>query len=842
MELSKILDATPEPSITPLQHSLSGLGNTSNYNNPEDDYCLPTPMADFQKELTDHIVSLHYSDILKYYETNNKDDLLLIDSLQKLYLNIQIISSHPYLLIDHFMPKSLLAKDIPLKLIQTSGKFKVLKNILDIYSGVHDFRALLKSEIHNQIKVETKDNKGYSSTAHATNSHHHHHHHHHHHEGNQSSKKVNQAIFNNVKKRFAEEVSIPSNKNILIIAREGKTLDLIESIVLGLKLKYVKHSGSYIKNSSSSKDQTADLLNSSKVNIKKKLATYTVNLNSNLRNYTNFANFNLAPLYNVQVHLISSQDLASHDGSSQKLTGFLEQHPSFKFDLILPFDLSADLRLPVAQQIRTANYHSSGKKAPIVRLVPIYTVEHIALNFNYNNGDEINENFRNTISAVVVERGKVGMVDSNLKTIYVNGLNYLKNWFLYNNSGDSDSDVQSDVYWPLPPIAPIPKYTPQDVEKSLLTEVKYAQEDDYSDLEEDTELKKKETENDKLEFDDFDRFKQLYLKTPNDYFYDAKRLTNHYLLNPIEIKNRSTIIGIEAESINFKDTSDKLMTSATDNSDDNASNYYDYLTKELILTHFEIYEINLKYLQFNRIGSDMENAKHLNEKHRADFENSLKELEKFLLEDQSLRDKHDKLVARKNLILKVMSQNKLAKLQEYLDEQLVTKSGDCDGEAKLAQNIAPEKLEQYKQWEKNQLKILDLISKKNQAKKTVSLRRNELEYLKIELDKFTKIYEENAVSIKTKTELLENSLSKELDEFVEKYNSIGRGSDAGAGGAGGAGAAAGDDAEGKHSTNKRRKMNEIISEVDGLMLNIKQEINVNEDIGFNKNRNRYRRK
>lgn len=287
MDLSKILDVTPEPAIK-LQESLIGVTDSTNYNNEEDDYCLPTPMADFQKELTDDIVSLHYSDILKYFETNNRDDLLLIDSLQKLYLNIQLISSHPYLLIDHFMPKSLAAKDIPMKLIQTSGKFKMLKNVLDIYSGVLDFRKLLKSELHNHAKFG-KQGKLSSKASNSTET---------------SNKKINQIIVSNVKKRFINEITVPSNKNILLISREGRTLDLIESLMLGLKMPYVKYSGSNIKNNNKDKVTTAQ-----DIDIKKKLGSYLINLNSHLKNYLNNNNFNLFPLYNVTVHLLSSKDL-----------------------------------------------------------------------------------------------------------------------------------------------------------------------------------------------------------------------------------------------------------------------------------------------------------------------------------------------------------------------------------------------------------------------------------------------------------------------------------------------------------------------------------------------------
>lgn len=91
------------------------------------------------------------------------------------------------------------------------------------------------------------------------------------------------------------------------------------------------------------------------------------------------------------------------------------------------------------------------------------------------------------------------------------------------------------------------------------------------------------------------------------------------MLNPIQIKNRSNIIGIEAESIHFTENDSKT----------GESSYFDYLTRELILTHFEIYELNLKYLSYNKIDADLKISESLNKVHREDFEVSLDELEKF---------------------------------------------------------------------------------------------------------------------------------------------------------------------------------------------------------------------
>lgn len=122
MDLLSILDGTPEPPIVDLH--LDKINNSGEYN-------LPTPMFEFQKELTDQIVSLHYSDILKYCETNDTTDLI-VKSLEICVDNCMLVATHPYLLIQHYMPKNLSLRDIPAKLAETSGKFNVLRDLINV--------------------------------------------------------------------------------------------------------------------------------------------------------------------------------------------------------------------------------------------------------------------------------------------------------------------------------------------------------------------------------------------------------------------------------------------------------------------------------------------------------------------------------------------------------------------------------------------------------------------------------------------------------------------------------------------------------------------------------------
>lgn len=731
MDLSKLLASTPVPPL------LAPLPPASQSSNPSQEYSLPTPMADFQKELSDSIVSLHYSDILKYFETD-EDDSLLTDSLSKLFLNIQLISVHPYLLIDHFMPKSLLAKDIPLKLTQTSGKFRALKAVLDVLLGVQIFRQTLRLRLKDALPDSTK--------------------------------KTNQTLVAAAKRSFAQETVPPPHKNVLIVARSGRTLDLIELLLLGMKTTYIRHSGSYVKAGNRDRD-VSSLISSNPPDLKRKMPSYTVSLSSP-KSLLAPSSFGLSPIFGLTVHMVAPDDL-------ELLDRVLEHHRGLFFDLVIPFDLTADNE--TLSDLRTRNRsRGNGVAAPLLRLVPVYTVEHIAQRFAYKTSDGHNEAFRNTISAVVVERGKVGQLDPSLRSVYANNLEFLAPWLLQEPGKDEL------VPWPLAPIAPIPIYAPQDVERSLLTEVKYVPEDDYSDFEEDD----KKRVNDKLEFEDFEQFKKEYLKTPNDRFYETKRLNSRYMANPIQLRNKSNIIGIEAESICVAGENSK------------GDGYYDHLMKELILTHFEVYELNLKYLQYGTVSADATVSKALNTQHLLDFESSLTELDRFLTEDLELRDKYAKLCKRKQQVEAILNENRVEKLEKALSER----------KAKAIDDV------HYKSWEEKQLKIIQLVENKHRSKRKLEVRENERGYLKEELEKLEKFYGENITSIQQKKEEAQR-LQRELDEFTKEYDLL----------------------KNPEAEGKKRKMNTMISEVDGLMLGLKQLIDTQEEQGTSKSRARHRR-
>lgn len=122
MNLLNILDGTPEPPIVDLH--LENVNDSGMYD-------LATPMYEFQKELTDQIVSLHYPDILKYCETDDTRELIT-KSLEICIENCMLVSTHPYLLISHYMPKNLTSKDMSHKIAETSGKFNVLRDLVNV--------------------------------------------------------------------------------------------------------------------------------------------------------------------------------------------------------------------------------------------------------------------------------------------------------------------------------------------------------------------------------------------------------------------------------------------------------------------------------------------------------------------------------------------------------------------------------------------------------------------------------------------------------------------------------------------------------------------------------------
>lgn len=334
MDLSRILDGTPEPpTIVPTLDFFTN-GDLQPVNEDSDrDYVLPVPMTPFQKQLTDDVVSLHYSDILRFFECGSLKNEVIQNSLDSLYENTQLVATHPYLLVQHYLPPNLLLKDVHNRLARASGKFSVLVNLIDL---IRD-------------------------------------------------KKINVALF----------------------SRAGKSFDLIESLLLGRMVNYKRYCGPYLRQSSKS--------------------------------YKKFSTIHILP---------TSQLDSTYVGTE-------------KFDLVIAFDLSFDINDSHIQAIRAQSRPSGSPPAPIIRLIPYYSSEHIIYKLQHIKNDDETLFMKRVVAAIVVLRGRAGSVPVELRPYYALGLKFLTPWLL--------DPIKKP--WPLPPAPEIQIYSAQNVEKSLLTEV-----------------------------------------------------------------------------------------------------------------------------------------------------------------------------------------------------------------------------------------------------------------------------------------------------------------------------------------------------------------------------------
>lgn len=359
MNLLRILDSTPEPPIIELE-----LSETNN----SGDYHLGTPMYEYQKELTDQIISLHYPDILKFCETDDHKDIIL-KSVETCIENCMLVCTHPYLLISHYMPKNLAVKDMPAKLAETSGKFNVLKDLLNV--------IILNKTSH--------------------------------------VKSVGLVMSNNV-----------------------KLFDLIEALIMVCPgNKIVKR---YVGN-----------------NIQRESKKAVKNGNGGNGNSLNgHGNKSKNP---TQIHLIPA------DGDIQRDQDLFE---ASRFDVLIAIDGNVNTQTAFYQNLESKNHSSEEQPAVTIRLAPFKTIEHIKLFYQQNNGD--NDYLYKLISSVVCLRDYIGNIPPDIFPIYHQRLTYLgPNFFdhIFQNR------VGTYPAWPLPALPTIQKFTPIDVERSLLTEAHF---------------------------------------------------------------------------------------------------------------------------------------------------------------------------------------------------------------------------------------------------------------------------------------------------------------------------------------------------------------------------------
>ncbi|ODQ79930.1 hypothetical protein BABINDRAFT_161596 [Babjeviella inositovora NRRL Y-12698] len=427
MDLLRILDGTPEPPIInpDLSHpNLSG------------DYSLLAGMLDFQKELTDQIVSSHYSDILKFSELVktevSKENSYLIDSMKTMHLNLSLVASHPYLLIKHFMPKTLTARDMPNRLKETSGKFKVLGDLMRCIQDIPEFR------------------------------------------------------------------------NVGIISRTAnRTHDMLEAMLIGYKCNVKRYEGTTLK----------------KETLKKKTHDFTVHV------------------------LPSTYDVVN-----------VEFDFSGKLDLLISFDISTNTESyqPLLHQ------RANGQRASVIRIIPSNTVDHIALNFQphakqYDASSIGMDTLKDITNAAVILRDRVGLIPPDLRPIYNTDLKFLSEWF---RSLVMEQPHAPRLAWPLPELHAIPKYSSWDVEKSLLTEVKF-------DFNYDEEVEGEPTP-------------EPAPQKNQTAYYESKRLRKDYIENPLKQDPQ------ELSGINLNTNQGETRRFLNPN----------------VLTHRLIYELSREYRRF----------------------------------------------------------------------------------------------------------------------------------------------------------------------------------------------------------------------------------------------------
>lgn len=439
MDLLRILDAKPEPCIIDTDHFK--IDPEYQYSN---EYNIATPMSDFQKELVDQIVSLHYSDILRFFEkldseswynmpTNHRE--IIISSLKTLLKNTKLVCLHPYLLIDHFFPKSLTTRDLPKRLAETSGKFQILNDIL-----------IQLDSIYNPVDKSDKSKKG-------------------------------------------------KNINIAIIVQSGKAMDLIDALCIGHRCNLFRYNGIKLRDSSANQKKNMNL--------------------------------------NLNVHLFPSDfEKMNEKDLSTNLNNFQN-----KMNFIIIFDLETDLNNIFIKNI------SNQYKTKIIKLVPINSVEHIELYYEKQIQTRgIDEFVKPVTAAVVVLRDRVGQLPSILKPAYSKHLLYIKDYLT----------DPINIKWPLPDLPSIGNFSSRDVEKSLLTEVKFNFDNE--------EILKEEQENRPSVQDSLNtnfggktqmighiiqpRFAKKNATCKN--YYDNKRLENNYLMNPLN-KDYENLTGISKE-------------------------------------------------------------------------------------------------------------------------------------------------------------------------------------------------------------------------------------------------------------------------------------------------------
>lgn len=601
MDLLRILDAKPEPCIVDVNHfKIDPEYQNSNI------YKIATPMSDFQKELVDQIISLHYSDILRFFEKldnklwysmNESRKEIIITSLQTMISNIKLVCLHPYLLINHFFPKSLTTRDLPNRLAETSGKFQILNDLL-----------IQLDSIYNPIDKNDKSKKG-------------------------------------------------KNIDVAIIVRSGKAMDLVDALCIGHRCNLKKYSGIKLRDSSANQKKNLNL--------------------------------------NLNIHLFPSEfENLNEKEISTNLNNFKK-----KMNFIIYFDSDID------QNNQSLNKLIDFRKTKFFQLIPIYSVEHIDLYFqNQTNSRSIDEYLRPITAAVVVLRDRVGQLPSNLKPAYTKNLIFIKDYF-------SNPLINK---WPLPDLPPIRNFNSKDVERSLLTEVKFNFDNE--------EILKEEEENRQDIKESFNSYFGGKTKMINHIiqprfskknpiiqnYYQNKRLEKNYLMNPLN-KDYENLTGISKQ-----------------------------VSQNEITTHTLIYQFDTTLTKTIKINEEIDSFKKFNNIRIKNFDIMIETYEKL---NNELKENEEKLKLTDDEINEITFKTEIIKneIKDYNDNIQKLKDSSTD-------SINSENQEMLKNFERYEL--LEEI-RKLQGK--LDSNKNENKYMKEEIERAEKsIIESESQIIKLK--------------------------------------------------------------------------------------------
>ena len=588
MDLLRILDAKPEPCIVDVNHfKIDPEYQNSNI------YKIATPMSDFQKELVDQIISLHYSDILRFFEKldnklwysmNESRKEIIITSLETMISNIKLVCLHPYLLINHFFPKSLTTRDLPNRLAETSGKFQILNDLL-----------IQLDSIYNPIDKNDKSKKG-------------------------------------------------KNIDIAIIVRSGKAMDLVDALCIGHRCNLKKYSGIKLRDSSANQKKNLNL--------------------------------------NLNIHLFPSEfENLNEKEISTNLNNFKK-----KMNFIIYFDSNID------QNNQFLNKLIDFRKTKFFQLIPIYSVEHIELYFqNQTNSRSIDEYLRPITAAVVVLRDRVGQLPSNLKPAYTKNLIFIKDYF-------SNPLINK---WPLPDLPPIRNFNSKDVERSLLTEVKFNFDNE--------EILKEEEENRQDIKESFNSYFGGKTKMINHIiqprfskknpiiqnYYQNKRLEKNYLMNPLN-KDYENLTGISKQ-----------------------------VSQNEITTHTLIYQFDTTLTKTIKINEEIDSFKKFNNIRIKNFDIMIETYEKL---DNELKENEEKLKLTDDEINEITFKTEIIKneIKDYNDNIQKLKDSSIDSNNSENQDV----LKNFERYE-----LLEEI-KKLQGK--LDSNKNENKYMKEEIERAEK--------------------------------------------------------------------------------------------------------